>query len=431
MKLRLSRLLLILSTTLMPSLVMAQIDRTEIDGTVKDQSGAVIEGTSVLVTQADTGLRRELSTNRDGIYTVPSLSPCTYTLTFAKEGFQKTVFQDVLQTAGQTRTLNVTLAIRAQAQAISVVDATAAALDETTATFGGSVQPVQVSKVPINGRNWSTLETLVPGAVNLGTGGQSSIRFAGQAMDDANYRLDGNDMTGIQNAAPKSALRLQVSTEAINLVVVMSADHGVSPVPEVNVARRMPGGRVDKAAYTRAVQDALDTRFGKARWIIGSWESGFYFDQNLIRERKLNPSDVEDEAARAIADLPYVERTYTRTQLLNREAVASLPDDYVARSFFPARGPDLFVIFKPYWLFGKEGTSHGSPWDYDTHVPLLFFGAGIQPGVYTERVGISDVAPTLAALLHVETPSGNVGHILPEIVAPSRLPSSVSSSRGR
>jgi len=87
-------------------------------------------------------------------------------------------------------------------------------LDETTATFGGSVQPVQISKVPINGRNWSTLETLVPGAVNLGTGGQSSIRFSGQGMDDANYRLDGNDMTGVQNAAPKSALRLQVSTEA-------------------------------------------------------------------------------------------------------------------------------------------------------------------------------------------------------------------------
>jgi predicted AlkP superfamily pyrophosphatase or phosphodiesterase len=214
-----------------------------------------------------------------------------------------------------------------------------------------------------------------------------------------------------------------------NLVVVMSADHGVAPVPELSVARRMPGGRVDKAAYTRTVQDALDSRFGKAHWIIGSWESGFYFDQNLIRERKLNPSDVEDEAARAIADLPCVERTYTRTQLMHRQAMASLADDYVARSFFPSRGPDLFVIFKPYWLFGKEGTSHGSPWDYDTHVPLLFFGAGIQPGTYAERVDISDVAPTLAALLHVETPSGSVGHILPEIVSPSRLPSSATSPR--
>jgi hypothetical protein len=86
----------------------------------------------------------------------------------------------VLQTAGQTRTLNISLNIATQAQSVNV--AASPALDETTATFGGSVQPVQVSEVPINGRNWSTLETLTPGAINLGTGGQSSIRFAGQGM---------------------------------------------------------------------------------------------------------------------------------------------------------------------------------------------------------------------------------------------------------
>ncbi len=204
-----------------------------------------------------------------------------------------------------------------------------------------------------------------------------------------------------------------------NLLVVLSADHGVAPVPEVSLAHRMPGGRADKADYTRTVEDALNARFGKAKWIIGGWESGFYFDQNLIREHKLNPTDVEDEAARAVSTLPYIERTYTRTQLLKREAMASRVDDYVARSFFPERGPDLFVILKPYWLFGSEGTSHGSPWDYDTHVPLVFFGTGIHPGTYTERVGISDVAPTLAAFLHVQTPSGSVGHILPEIVIPA------------
>lgn len=210
-----------------------------------------------------------------------------------------------------------------------------------------------------------------------------------------------------------------------NLLVVLSADHGVAPVPEVSLARKMPGGRADKAAYTRTVEEALNAHFGKATWIVGGWESGFYFDRNLIREHKLNPADVEDEAALALATLPYIERTYTRTELLKRNAMASRVDDYVARSFFPERGPDLFVILKPYWLFGNGGTSHGSPWDYDTHVPLVFFGAGIHPGTYTERVGISDVAPTLAALLHVETPSGSVGHILPEITsspAPSARP---------
>ena len=203
-----------------------------------------------------------------------------------------------------------------------------------------------------------------------------------------------------------------------NLLVVLSADHGVGPVPEVNLARHMPGGRADAGTYRRAVEDALDARFGKGPWILSTLDTAFYFDQRLIAQHHLNPADLEDEAAHAANVFPFVERTYTRTDLLRRHGPASRVDDYVARSFFDGRSPDLLVIFRPYWLFGKSGTTHGSPWNYDTHVPLLFFGGGILPGTYTERVGISDVAPTLAALLQIEPPSGSVGHILPEIVTP-------------
>ena len=207
-----------------------------------------------------------------------------------------------------------------------------------------------------------------------------------------------------------------------NLLVVMTADHGVAPTPEWSVAHHLGGGRADHTAYLRTVEDALSARFGQprgAKWISGTWESGFYFNQEIIREKKLNSAEVEDEAAQAVQKLPYVERTYTRTELMHRTAMASTADDYVARSFFPERGPDLTVVFKPYWLFGTSGTSHGSPWNYDTHVPLIFWGSGIAPGVHVERVGISDVAPTLAAFLHLEMPSGSIGHILPEVVAPS------------
>ncbi len=202
-----------------------------------------------------------------------------------------------------------------------------------------------------------------------------------------------------------------------HLLVVMTADHGVAPTPEWSLAHHLPGGRIDRKEYVHSVDDALTTRFGEGKWIIGTWESGFYFNQDLIREKKLRPAEVEDEAARAVQPLPYVERTYTRTQLMARAAMVSTADDYVARSFFPERGPDLFVVMKPGWLFGTEGTSHGSPWNYDTHVPLIFWGAGIGQGTYVERVGISDVAPTLAAILHTEIPSGSIGHALPEVVA--------------
>jgi predicted AlkP superfamily pyrophosphatase or phosphodiesterase len=204
-----------------------------------------------------------------------------------------------------------------------------------------------------------------------------------------------------------------------HLLVVLTADHGVAPTAEWSQAHHLPGGRANKREYLRTVQDALSARFGEEKWIVGTWESGLYFNQDLIRKKKLIPAEVESEAARAVQALPYVERVYTRTQLLERRAMASIVDDYVARSFFPERGPDLFVVTKPYWLFGAEGTSHGTPWNYDTHVPLIFWGAGIRSGEYTERVGVSDVAPTLAALLHIETPSGSVGHNLPEITGKS------------
>ena len=203
-----------------------------------------------------------------------------------------------------------------------------------------------------------------------------------------------------------------------NLLVILTADHGVAPVPEVNEARKMPGGRADKADYLAKVEAALEAKFGEGKWMIGTQESGFYLNDDLIERKKLKHSAVEDEAAAAAMKMPYVARTYTRTQLLRHDAMQSQIDEYVARSFYPQRGPDVIVIMKPYFLFGKSGTSHGSPYDYDSHVPLLFWGGAVESGVYSKLVGISDVAPTLAAILHVETPSGSVGHVLDQVAKP-------------
>jgi predicted AlkP superfamily pyrophosphatase or phosphodiesterase len=219
-----------------------------------------------------------------------------------------------------------------------------------------------------------------------------------------------------------------------NLLVVLTADHGVAPVPEVNEQRKMPGGRMDKTDYLVEVEAALESKFGEGKWMVGTQESGFYLNDDLIEKKKLKHGAVEDEAAAAAMKMPFVARTYTRTQLLRHDGMQSTIDEYVARSFYPQRGPDVIVIIKPYFLFGKSGTSHGSPYNYDSHVPLLFWGGGVRAGMYTERVGISDVAPTLAAVLQVETPSGSVGHILNEVAAPyltQRSTGSVATSGKR
>jgi predicted AlkP superfamily pyrophosphatase or phosphodiesterase len=199
-----------------------------------------------------------------------------------------------------------------------------------------------------------------------------------------------------------------------NVLVVLTADHGVAPLPEVNVGRKMPGGRIAQATFTRAVEQALNGRFGEAKWILNSAEGEFYLDQSLITGKKLDRAEVERVAAEALMAVPHVFRVYTGEQLLNgvsRDPVGRR----VANGFYPSRSADLEVLLEPYWIFSQSGASHGTAFSYDTHVPLIFMGPGIKAGQYSESIALNDVAPTLAAILEVETPAGSVGRVLSEM----------------
>ena len=92
-------------------------------------------------------------------------------------------------------------------------------------------------------------------------------------------------------------------------------------------------------------------------------------------------------------------------------------DMRVRNGFNPARAPDIFTVTEPYYMFIPTGTTHGSPYGYDTHVPVIFLGsAAIKAGSYRGTIGVQDIAPTLAALLAIETPSGNMGRVLTEML---------------
>ena len=75
------------------------------------------------------------------------------------------------------------------------------------------------------------------------------------------------------------------------------------------------------------------------------------------------------------------------------------------------------ILLHPYWMAATEGTTHGTPFSYDTHIPLVIMGPGIRPGRYDGPVTLNDLAPTLATLLNVEAPSGASGQPLVEILA--------------
>jgi arylsulfatase A-like enzyme len=91
----------------------------------------------------------------------------------------------------------------------------------------------------------------------------------------------------------------------------------------------------------------------------------------------------------------------------------------VGRSYHAARSGDLEILLEPFWVASQKGTTHGTPYSYDTHVPLIFMGHGIRPGRYNTRAVLNDVAPTLATLLSVEIPSNASGRVLDEMFSDS------------
>jgi hypothetical protein len=199
-----------------------------------------------------------------------------------------------------------------------------------------------------------------------------------------------------------------------NVLVILTADHGVAPVPEVNASRRMPGGRMQSGVVRKAVEAALIDKYGAGQWILSPSDAAFYFNRELIRQKKLDVTEVERTAADAARHVAHVFRAYTAEMLLHG-AVDLEVGRRVMNGFYAPRSPDLYVLLEPYWLYGSKGTTHSTTFSYDAHVPVLFMGPGIRAGRFNQQISVNDVAPTLATYLDLETPAGSVGRCLSEI----------------
>jgi hypothetical protein len=150
--------------------------------------------------------------------------------------------------------------------------------------------------------------------------------------------------------------------------------------------------------------------------VVGT-SPGVYFNRELIRSKKLNEAEVERVAAEAAGRVPHIFRVYTRSQIESGQAIDDAITRSVVNGFFPSRASDLVVMEEPYWIDSQHGTTHGSPFGYDSHVPVIFMGPNVKPGRYDGKIAPNDIAPTLATMLDVETPSGAVGRVLVEMLA--------------
>src|SRR5262245_9597167 len=200
------------------------------------------------------------------------------------------------------------------------------------------------------------------------------------------------------------------------VIIALTADHGVAPVP-AHAQQFGLGGSIEPKSITDAIESALDKCFGDEVWVQAMVYDNVYLDEAVIERHKIAVEEVERVASQAVVKIAGVAECFTRSQLLSGRFPQTKIARGVANGFHARRNGNLIIVAMPFF-FIAEGitTTHGTPYSYDTHVPLIFYGAGIAPGTYYSDASPADIAPTLATLLKIETPSNCVGRILSEAI---------------
>ena len=205
-----------------------------------------------------------------------------------------------------------------------------------------------------------------------------------------------------------------------NYIVALSADHGVAPVPEDMAKTGADAGVLNVSELQERMEKALEP-FNYTKYAIARMAEGnVYFSPGIYGRLKQDPA-----ALRALVDAalsqPGVAAVYRAEDLSGAVSGSSQIRTALTLNYFPGRSGDLFIVPKPYWLVdgspaGKKaggGTGHGTPYNYDQHVPLLLLGYAIQPGEYFAVVTPADIAPTFAALCGI-TLATRDGRVLAE-----------------
>jgi hypothetical protein len=196
-----------------------------------------------------------------------------------------------------------------------------------------------------------------------------------------------------------------------NYVLIMSADHGVCPIPEVAKSQGKDAGRARGDEVKKAAAAFLREKFGdkdeKAVVIDALLDEEFYINRAWVKANKLDQHEVEDALAGWVKKQPWAQTAYTQTELSGEITSDDEIGRRVKKSFYAGRSGDVLAVVKPYYLLGGylTGTGHGTPHPYDTYVPLLAMGPGIKSGVRKDAVTPQAGVAILSRSLGIKPPA--------------------------
>jgi hypothetical protein len=201
-----------------------------------------------------------------------------------------------------------------------------------------------------------------------------------------------------------------------NTLIVFSADHGMADMPEYAVEQGKDAGRIYSDEVLAMARKISADQFGSEKIVKDFFRPFLYLDSGVLANKKLSREKVSAAIALALAEKPGIGGA-----IASHEALASKASGIaqaVRNNIHPQRAGDIYIYQKPNWFMfdrGPVAAMHGSPYSYDSHVPLIFVGRGIKPQTVDRLVHPIDVAPTLSAQLGIPTPGSAQGNALPEI----------------
>ncbi len=259
---------------------------------------------------------------------------------------------------------------------------------------------------------------------------------AGKATDFLSISLSPNDILGHQvgpDSPEMAAMALALDHELAdffnflghrvglaNVWIALSADHGISALPDAAKKLRIPAANLDAGKLEGQINSALTTRFSpvhSASYVRLDYPVA-WLDQDAFTAAHIKERDAETAVGEAMKQAG-LRAYYTKSQLAEGEVSANVLSRKFLNSYSPEGGWYVLGVPAIYTVGSSKGTDHASPYTYETHVPLVFYGLPFRPGMYRTHAEPVDLAVTLASLLGINAPTHAVGRVLTEALAPS------------
>lgn len=227
-------------------------------------------------------------------------------------------------------------------------------------------------------------------------------------VEDIYIRLD-KDLERLFNF-----LDNQVGKESYT--VFLTADHGAVNVPNYLKSQKIPAGYFKKKAFKKDVEAILKQQFKVTDLVKNISNNQIFLDREIINKNELDLMTIQEFLAQEIVLFKHIDKAYSAKTLSSTQFVSGV-GALVQNGFHQKHSGNVVFVLEPAVIsYPEKGSTHGSSFSYDTHIPLLFYGAGIKKGETLEKTEVIDIAPTISALLGISFPNGCTGEPLGELL---------------